>query len=308
MDNILTGNIWKQVAALAKASARRLAAVAYVSSQKYVTFRGGDVVVCDASDETVRSGGTAARVIDALSRRGVEIYSRSNLHSKVVVFGKHALIGSCNLSNASEQQLTELALLSDRRQIVSQATAFVHSLMRSSRRIDKDFIARILKIKVKRRHKIGRRSRRSTTRFGHRVWIVSVKELKEDAYPDEKRFAETAESKARDMIGKNGGISWIRFTGKSRFRLFARAGDVVIQIWESLSGKRISVIEPIPVVLRQNANHWTRFYLDQPNEYQEYSWKKFKKETRKLGIANVTENSVRELSPREILLIEGLWG
>ena len=49
MDIILTGNVWKQIVNRAKGAKRRLAAVAYVSSGKYLKFTRGDILICDAS-------------------------------------------------------------------------------------------------------------------------------------------------------------------------------------------------------------------------------------------------------------------
>ena len=54
MDTILTGNIWKQVAQKARKASRRLAAVAYVSSGRYLKFKLGDILICDASERAIK--------------------------------------------------------------------------------------------------------------------------------------------------------------------------------------------------------------------------------------------------------------
>ena len=110
------------------------------------------------------------------------------------------------------------------------------------------------------------------------------------------------------MVNKDATISWIRFTGKSRFRSLAMQGDTVVQIYKSLSGKRTTVFEPCPIVLPpQNISHWTRFYVSEPADFQHLSWNKFRKEAKKIGLSNISKNSVRELNNREVLLIEVLW-
>lgn len=308
MDTILTGNIWKQIASNVNKAPRRFAAVAYVSSTARLNFRKGDVLICDASDRAIKSAETSAKVLRSLMRKGVDLYSMSDLHAKVVLFGKTALVGSCNLSISSAEELTELAILTDRKQLVAQATAFLYGLREISRRIDRSFLTRISKIKVNARRRRRRRKPPPTTKFGNKVWIVSVKQLEENKYPKEQPFVQKAENKARQIVSdKSTDVSWIRWTGKSKFRSHAREGDIVIQIWESLSGKRVSVFEPCPIVLRQDVHHWTRFYVAEPDDCKYHTWDKFRKEAKRLGITSISKSTIRELRPREVLLIEQLW-
>jgi hypothetical protein len=307
METILTGNIWKQVAQKAKAAKHRLIAVAYVSNVRHLKLRRNDVLVCDASDRAIEIGETSARLLQDLFHKGVELRSRPDLHAKIAVFGRYALIGSCNLSISSEEDLTELALLTDRRQVIGQATAFIHNLRETSEEIGNDFLQRILKIKVRARRRRRRRAGQ-TPRFGNRVWLVSVRELPEDRYPKERPFVEKGEEKAESLVAdKDSTVSWIRWTGKGRFRSVARPGDLVIQIWQSLSGKRARVYAPCPVVYRQDVSHWTRFYVAEPEDCQSLSWGQFEKDAKKYGLTRISRDSIRELNPREVLLIEELW-
>ena len=308
MDTILTGNIWGQVAPSANAAKRRLVAVAYVSSERHLKLRRNDVLVCDASERAIKMGETSARILQSLFRRGVEVRSRPDLHAKVVVLGRHALIGSCNLSASSEEYLTELAVLTDRKQIVAQATAFIHGLRETSEEIDEIFLRRILKIKVRPARASGRKRQGKTSGFGNKVWLVSVRQLADYRFPVEQPFVEKAEKKASTLVAdKDSTVSWIRWTGKSRFRSGARPGDIVVQIWKSLSGKRITVFAPCPIVLRQDVAHWTRFYVAEPEDSESLPWGEFKKATKKLGMFRISKDSVRELNPREVLVLEGLW-
>jgi len=308
VDSILTGNIWRQVGRQAKAAKRRLVAVAYVSNDKHLRFKPNDVLICDASDRAIKTGETSARVLQSLFRKGVELRSRPDLHAKVAVFGQHALVGSCNLSGASAEDLTELALLTDRKQVVAQATAFIHAMRESSEEIGNDFLRRILKIKVKPSRRPGGKPGGQPTRFGNKVWLVSVQQLAEDSFPKEQPFVEKAEKEAHALVAdKDSTVSWIRWTGKYRFRSVARPGDIVVQICKSLSGKRTTVCAPCPIVLRQDVAHWTRFYLAEPEDSQSVSWERFKKEAKRHELSRISKDSVRELNPREVLLIEGLW-
>jgi len=308
MDKILTGDIWKQVSPLAKDAKRRLVAVAYVTTDGQIGFRQNDVLICDASDRAIENRETSARLLQSLYQKGVELRSRSDLHAKVAVLGRHALIGSCNLSTTSAKDLTELALLSDRKQIVAQATAFIHALREESVQIDDDFLRRILKIKVKttRRRKVKHNA--LTPHLGNKVWIVSVNELAKDSFPKEQISVQIAEEKATALVmDLDSTISWIRFTGKSRFRATAQPGDIVVQIWKPIASKRISIFEPCPIIYRQDVGHWTRFYVEETEYCRRILWERFKEEINRLGLSRVSKNSVRELNHREVLLVENIW-
>jgi len=308
MDTIITGDIWKQARPYAKVARRRLVAVAYVTTDGRIGFQKNDVLICDASDRAIRGGETSVQLLRSLHRKGVELRSRPDLHAKVAVLGRHALIGSCNLSAASAEDLTELALLSDRKQVVAQASAFIHALRETSEEIDDYFIRRVLKIKVHHPRRRGSKRKAQPTRLGRKVWLVSVNQIAEDSFPKEQPFVEKAEQKATDLVAdKDSTISWIRWTGKARFRAMASPGDMVIQIWKPLSGKRVTVFGPCPILYRQDVAHWTRFYLSEPEDCESLPWERFKKAAKKVGLSRVSKDSVRELKPREALLIEGIW-
>ena len=126
MDQILTGNIWKQIAPSAQRANRRLAALAYVSNGDLLRLEHGDTLVCDASDHAISLGNTSAPVLRKFHRKGVRLYNHPDLHAKVVLFGKNALIGSCNLPQSSASILREAALLSTRSSVRSQVSAFIY--------------------------------------------------------------------------------------------------------------------------------------------------------------------------------------
>ena len=251
MDKILTGNVWKQVAGVARAAQCCLVAVAYISRERHLKLRQGDLLICDASDQAIKMGETSARALQTLHRRGVELRSLGGLHAKMAVFEPYALIGSSNLSAAAEEDLTEAALLSDGKQIVAQATAFVQHVRARSHEIDDKFLRRILAIEVRRA--VGSRSpgKRVAMQFGQKVWVASVAELTAESFADEQPFVERGETKASLVSDRGSSITWLRFTGRTRFRSLARPGDTVIQIWKSNSGKRTKVLAECPILFRQ---------------------------------------------------------
>lgn len=308
METILTGNIWRQANVHAKGATRRLVAVAYVSDVKHLKLRRDDVLICDASDRTIRTGETSAKALQELVRKGVEVWSFPDLHAKAAVLGRYALVGSCNLSISSAEVLTELALLTDRRQVVAQVAAFIHGLREESVRVEDAFLKRILKIKVSIRTRRQGQKKRAKVSLGNRVWLVSLRELRSDSYPKERPFVEEAEKEAEALVAdKDASVSWIRWTGKCRFRSLARPGDIVVQIFKNLSGKRITVYAPCPIVLRQDVDHWTRFYIEDLEDHEALPWRQFEKRWAELGLSRVGKNTVRELKAREVLLLDGIW-
>src|SRR5690349_14371375 len=102
MLRVHASGLWKVIAKLsAKVKSGRLAAVAYFTSEGNVEFNKDDVLIVDASDNTIAAGGTSAKLLKSLLQRGVRLYSVPGLHAKVYLFDQTAVIGSANLSKHS---------------------------------------------------------------------------------------------------------------------------------------------------------------------------------------------------------------
>ena len=99
-------------------------------------------------------------------------------------------------------------------------------------------------------------------------------------------------------------IYWVRFTGKKRFRQQARPGDSVIEILTQ--NRKTTVAAPRGIVVRQDQDRWTPFYL--AGEAEQMSWTRFEGELEKIGMkGKVRKTSVRELAPREAALMETIF-
>ena len=61
----------------------------------------------------------------AYRRKGVKLYTAPNLHAKVFVFGKTAIIGSTNVSSSSETRLREAVLETTDPSVVASAGKFI---------------------------------------------------------------------------------------------------------------------------------------------------------------------------------------
>jgi hypothetical protein len=104
--------------------------VAYISqgASRRLKLKRGSILVTNASEAAVRGGQTSPSELLKFHKRGVQIFSQENLHAKVFVAGKVAIVGSANVSNFSENILNEAALITKETHAVKEARAFVENL------------------------------------------------------------------------------------------------------------------------------------------------------------------------------------
>lgn len=297
IDQFLTRDIWSQVNKLTKGQKSKIAAVAYVSAHN-IDLSRGDTLICNASDYAIKNGETSAKVLAYYSKKGVNIYSNNKLHSKLLLTKSLVVIGSSNSSNNSAKNLIESAVLSYNKILISQSLAFCDSLMQKSKVLENKDIDELLKIEVIRRpFPSGGGGSRPSQPKGNSFWIVNVHELKESIEKKEHNFVNKIENELNKESGiEKDDLSYIRMTGNSSVRKYAREGDMVMQIFKH-KDKTITV-HPFETILRvQKKQNWTRFYYDDSiNQDEEKSWKDFLKSLTILQIANITKNSIRKLS------------
>lgn len=304
MNRLLTNNIWQQLKS-ALPNGKKLAALAYVSTDRYCSFKKGDVLVCDASESAIKSGQTSSLTLAKFFRAGAEIYSCENLHAKVLVIGSKVIIGSCNLSVSSANTLRELAILTSNVSIRSQTLAFIYRLVRESARVDNKFLRRIIRIPISKRRWLGKTTRKPV-KLGNRTWVIRTFELNPARYEHEEAFVQQAESEIRKKLRKSKAeINWVRWTGKSKFRSLAREGDTVIELNSPRRGKRITVSSPASILMRQHRRKWTRFYFEAPSD--EMSWTTFERALNKIGIKRIKKNSTKELTERDADRVTAIW-
>lgn len=303
MERILVKNVWTEASRLIKHSDTKIAAIAYVTKGTPLKFGDGDVLICDASDAAIRSGATDGEIIRKFHKDGAELYSCQNLHAKVLISGALVVIGSANLSASSDNLLLEAALFTTRTYIRSQVRGLIDSLIRLSTLIDETFITHILSLPVTKRFRPLITRRNPNLEIGNKYWIVNTHEI--ENYPDyENKYIEKGEEAARKTLNDpEAEVEWLRFTGNSRFRKLAKKGDTVVEI--ANCGSRAKVSTPRAILYSQPHEKWTRFYLEEQKEVE--SWTTFKTKLKKIGLQRIGKTSLRELSQREILLIESIW-
>jgi len=314
MDELLSDNLWPMIKTLAKTSSAIRAAVAYVTSEKYLKFGNGDILITDASKRAIASGQTDARLLAGAFKRGAKLYSHPGLHSKILLLGGTVVIGSANLSESSASTMVEAAWVTDNPAAVGMATSFINQLTNQAISIDQGFLDKIQKIKVTPQPRFKGKGAKPKQVIipKHRTWVVGVHELKKD-YPDEQEFIESGTAAAEAKVTKSSSeVSWIRWTGTTRFRTEAKEGDAVIQMWSAHGSKTPSAVyRHAPILHRQDEDTCTRFFVEDFADCQDTSitWSKLKKLMKKLDMpGKIGPTSARGIPEAYSNALFALWG
>jgi len=142
------GDVWKEIGKLN--GKPRLAAIAYLGDNApYLLgeFGPNDIVVCDASDGSIKSGSTSRKALNDLVQRGVHVYSLGNLHAKIICIGQTAVVGSMNAS-ASSTSMHEAAVLLRSDKDVQASRLLIKRFVTQSIEVDAQFLRRLGKMKV----------------------------------------------------------------------------------------------------------------------------------------------------------------
>lgn len=300
MLRVVSGGLWAEIKKLGKNSKTKAGAIAYVTTDAPVKFKRGDILVCDASDNAIASGQTSARVLRAAHKRGAKLYSSPGLHSKVLVFGRVAVVGSANMSDASASTLTEAAIITDDARAIAGVRAFIEELVDGADAIDAAFLARIGKIKV-RAPRRGSKRRRALTVRGPRAWLISVVPLDDQKYEAENDVVEREREAAEEETEfSDSDTGYLRFTGSSRFRKFAKRGDLVISIClPHAKSKRGKVYAPEPLLHRKDKGKVTHFFVEEYSDREKTAlpFSRFTALWKRAGAGRApTLNTVREVS------------
>src|SRR2546425_10788135 len=98
--NFIHAGLWHRITSLVSRSHRNYVAVAYLGplATELLPLNKGDMLVVDMSVRAAKSSQTDPREVRKYKEKGVKVYSCQNLHAKVFVLGKKAVVGSSNVS------------------------------------------------------------------------------------------------------------------------------------------------------------------------------------------------------------------
>jgi hypothetical protein len=229
---------------------------------------------------TVRAGATDPREIEKLVRRGVECFTRRNLHSKLVVGSDFVIAGSANVSERSHRVLDEAAILTNDPSAIRRAREFIDRLCTEP--VRPNYLE-----ECKNQYKppqfagpvaAGKRQSRATRA---KLWIVN---LTESSLPESELIRyEDGELKAETLVknaasSKTGGFHW---PYKPKMASELEPGDWIIQTIKSKDGS-VLVHPPGQLLLidsyirdpRSGKERYV-FHLELPRRGETLTWDEF---------------------------------
>lgn len=312
MNKILCDDLWPTIMQLAAKARSRQAAVAYVTSEEYIKFKKGDVLITDASDNSIASGQTDAKLLADAFSRGAELYCLPGLHAKIYLIDRFVVIGSANISNSSANNLIEAAVVTDTPSTVGNTVSLLQQLKDMATRIDKKFIDRTLKIEVKRIFfKLHESARRSKISLGtSTTWLVGLFPNKKEL-PNTKDRDKAVKTATSRKVNENSELECFTMPGRSNLRKTAKHGDLVIQFWsESLNDLPYAVYKHLPILDRFEHDDCTEFFYEDyaDSEKTSISWAKFQKLLKRANVvSHVGGRSAKSITESQSNILNEIW-
>jgi hypothetical protein len=314
----LAGNeVWKYLSPRIRAARRVHAAIAYLGkgATRWAPLRRGHVLVVDMSLKACKQGVTDPREIRKLIRRKVQVFSRANLHAKVVVADDVAIVGSANVSRNSATALEEAALVTANPSAVRATRHFVETLCTEP--VRPRYLAKCIAAYRPPSFKAAAAdtSPRKKTPASRTplLWILGGLRY-HDVPKAEEDKAEAAIRRARKMRHKREGtyVDQVHFPVRHPFMMRLHPGDWLIT---SIQSGRSAEIWPPRQLLSIEAyprgrgkRRWT-LQLEAPDAEQSLSLGEFRKRTARILPSSRSPNlRTRPIFDRaKAQLIHSLW-
>jgi hypothetical protein len=304
---LLVDNLWPEILRRCRLARNRKAAIAYVTDLSSVDFQEGDLLIVDASEAVIKSGGTSAAVLAELSDRGVQLYSYPFLHAKVWIFDSTVVVGSANASARSQTGLLEAGLLTTDGAVVAASKATIETLKRGGERLTKLKIGKLLRLPVDRAPMPPGKAKCLGMALGGRVWITSGPKVEESLASTKQE--NTGRKKAREVAKSRVSIVE-RMEFERGAMLYGRLqlGDRVIWIWtEGKLERPVEVDFPTPVIFDQKVRRGGLCWYEQTraDRRKTLSWRQFKKLAAHCGLKDPLRE--RMLTLAQVKKVEASW-
>jgi len=309
MEQFLTGDIWKEVNKLLTRRQKKIACIAYVTSET-LELTKGDILICDASEYEIKFGATSAKTLQTYFNRGIKIYSNQLLHSKILLTDTFLVICSANLSRSSAEKLIESSIVTYSNVLISQAKAFCHNLTEESTLLSEKDIQTLLKIKVvKRPSKPKGNSKTRQKKFGNRYWFTSASPLNERTYNKIKDTVEkttTSISKTTEIEADD--ISFLRMSSNTVFSKTAKEGDQILLKFYNTNKTRIHIYPPSTILKKEVDGNFTIFYHDNRDaEERKVSWTKFQAFLKTMVLEKNMATRTKTISENDVKKLKPIW-
>jgi len=320
MIKFISSSLWATIREMASQASRRRAAVAYVTDSSLLPLGQDDVLIVDASDQSISTGRTVAVALETYLEAGVRLFSVGNLHAKVIILDDVAIVGSGNVSRRSASHYIEAAVISDRPELRGQTERFINDLLESasSSLIDRDFVDRIKKIEVFKSANPPEDTQPvalALTPESTRFWLVQTWEDTE--YPGDAEQVEAECQKVQQDIGENSGlVYWFWGVSKSLFGRNAQVGDIVIETWRERkdfsSTDEITVYKHaiIAKIYREDGQSVKTFHCVYPPDWEKtaITWSEFEVLAERAGVKRkLRAGRDVQLNERESAALFDIW-
>lgn len=280
INKLITGDVWKEAFKYYKPSQKKIACIAYVHNCGIVLEKD-DILICDASDESIKWDKTSAKILMEYFRKGVIIYSHRFLHAKLLYTETMLILGSANLSNRSAGTLVESAIVTDNLQLLGNAKLFCNEVRRQAQSVTHQEILRKLTIPVIRSNP-GRRSayKDKISLSGDACWFMPLTQM-----PEKKEKQLWNESKEDlNVITKTHKLSLdslgiIQISSKKKYAQKIKKGDLVVSRFSNIRKNRFWMYGPVTILEKKKEQKWTKLYYDTTEEHC-LSWSAFARKTR----------------------------
>jgi hypothetical protein len=283
-------NIWQKLKTISRARCRPLfVAVPYLGEDggKLLSLNRGDVLLVDLNQQNSANGSVCPAEIERLQREGVEVFLAPELHAKVVLSGRKAVVSSANLSRHSFEDLDEAGLLTTDAKVIKEIGNWFQERMGEP--VTPEFLRRCAEAYKPPKDGTGPTGRGRIARApGRRFWLLNI-ELLEQFPEDEAEVVEIGRTEAESQLSdaKKFKVFPIRWTGKERFLGEIRELDTVIPIFTKANSPYVEEVARLVGIRKTQSRRGvpvTYLYLERSRRPKRISWNRFKRHCESKGL------------------------
>ena len=305
--------LWQTLSTRIKSAKRVEAAIAYLGhdGSKLFPLRKGHRLVVDMSEATVKAGATDPREVEKLINRGVEVFTRRNLHAKIAILDNSTIVGSANVSKQSSEILDEAAILTNDPLTVRRAQEFIDRLCTEP--VLPEYLEHCKQLYKPPRFGKGKTKSSRQPRVAHtKLWMVNLAEcsLPESEIERYKQGEQEALKLFKDSTRSK--LDNFHWPTKPKMADELEAGDWIIQV-VTYKDKTVLVYPPAQfchpdryVREVQSGKERYVFHLEAPRGGQELTWKDFQRAARPIlssqEISKPRTKPIRDIETADALL------
>lgn len=294
----LSDNIWRTIKTLSDKSRKTKVAVAYfgTGATKLFKLKQGDILLVAMTIGNVKAGQVNPSEIEILFKRGVQIFTLTNLHSKIFLFDKSVIVGSTNASYNSVDTLIEAGVFTDDKKAIKDADNFFKD--NCVEKVDAAYI-KLCKKKYNAPKFFGAKSKLTKRNFKGQfspLWVLSTSEIGKEYPSDVKLYDKKLpvfQSKLKNK--KKYEVEKIRFPLKSRVISNIKTGDIIIQIF--CHKVKADVYEPCRVlgVIKNSLTQKAQLIYEEKKDATIKTWNGLETVLRQNKVKGIKRTSTRRI-------------